>query len=304
MEGDDMSIQTPQQTQHSSLNHLSTHDQFISILAHDGMQLKGIRYNPVGPVRGSILLNAGTGIPQKFYTGFASYLAERGYGVLTYDYRGVGESRPSSLAGYRASKMDWGKLDMTAAFSTLQHLWPEHPHYVFGHSVGGQLLALMENNESIDAVATYGSGYGYWGNLKGSYRYFVGLLWYVGIPVMSSLFRYVPASKLGLGEDLPSGVARDWARWGKRSDYFTSEIGKHPGFQNLRCKWKAFLAEDDDIATPGNALPLYEMYPNIDLDVETLDPEALGARELGHLRFFSRSNRDAWHIVADWFDQQ
>ena len=61
---------------------------------------------------------------------------------------------------------------------------------------------------------------------------------------------------------------------------------------------------DGGIATPGNALPLYEMYPNIDLDVETLSPEALGARELGHLRFFSRSNRDAWHIVADWFDQQ
>ena len=42
-------------------------------------------------------------MPLRIYRGFASYLAGRGCAVLTYDYRGTGDSRPTSLAGFKAS---------------------------------------------------------------------------------------------------------------------------------------------------------------------------------------------------------
>lgn len=281
----------------AGLQHIQTRE--VVIEAQDGMELAGTLYQPIQAPYASILLNSGTGIPRTYYTGVAAYLADQGYVVLTYDFRGVGGSRPNSLAGFQATKRDWGKLDMTAAFDRLLRDFPDIPHYVFGHSVGGQLLALMDNADAIDGVISYGSGFGYWGNIKGSYRYFVAAMWYIGIPLFTSLFRYLPAKRFKLGEDLPSGVAHDWARWGKRPDYFIGELGTHPGFSKLNCPWVALLAEDDEVATEANARPLYDLYPNADVNLRIIRPSEFDVKELGHMSFFSRKNRDAWTILLD-----
>lgn len=273
----------------------------IRFKARDGYPLTGSYFAPANP-RATVLLNAGTGIPRRFYTGFATDLARRGYAVLTYDYRGVGDAAPRRMRGFKATKVDWGRLDMSAAFAELRKRHPGLPRCVFGHSVGGQLLALMDGVEHIDAVATYGSGFGYWAQIDGAYRYLVAGLWYVGVPLFTRLMGYMPAKPLGLGEDLPAGVARDWARWGKRSTYFASEIGDAPGFAALNAPWRAFLATDDHIATPANATGLHRLY-DAPIEIQWLDPEDFGCDELGHLKFFSRSRWAAWGGVADWFDQ-
>ena len=104
----------------------------VTISTRDGQLLEGVQYDPVSGAKAAILINAGTGIPQYFYASFAAYLASRGFGVLTYDYRGIGASAPRSLRGYEATKVDWGRLDFTAAFSRLEREYPEVPHYVFG----------------------------------------------------------------------------------------------------------------------------------------------------------------------------
>lgn len=283
------------------LQHIQTRE--VVMEASDGMELAGTLYQPIQAPKASILLSGGTGIPRTYYTGVSAYLADHGYAVLTYDFRGVGGSRPTSLAGFEATKRDWARLDMSAAFQRLVADFPDIPHYVLGHSVGGQLLALMENPEAIDGVVTYGSGFGYWANIKGSYRYFVAAMWYVGIPLITSLFRYLPAKRLNLGEDLPTGVAADWARWGKRSDYFGDELGDEPGFAKVDCPWVALLAEDDNIATESNARPLYNMYPNANVQVRTLKPQDYDLAELGHMHFFSRRKKEAWTALLEAFAQ-
>lgn len=277
----------------------------IRIRTSDHEQLVGRTFVPADrqddPVA-AILLAGGTGIPRYFYDAFATYLAQNGYAVLSFDYRGIGESAPDRLRGYQASKLDWGRLDLSAAFDRLQLEWPNVPYLFFGHSVGGQLVALMRGAEKLSAVATYGSAFGYWGGMDGSYKYFVASLWYVGIPVLTSVFGYAPAQRLGLGVDLPRDVARDWARWGKRSDYFADEIGGEPGFAEIRAPWKAFVACDDEIATPSNAHGLYDMYAT-DIVVDRLLPARFGYDDIGHLKFFSRARQEAWPVVVEWFDR-
>ena len=60
---------------------------------------------------------------------FAGYLARRGCAVLTYDYRGIGDSRqnaligynkPKSLVGFKATMSDWAALDITAAVTWMR----------------------------------------------------------------------------------------------------------------------------------------------------------------------------------------
>jgi predicted alpha/beta hydrolase len=283
---------------------IAIHEEALSFPAKDGYTLHGFRFSPKEiPLRGTIVIHPATAITQRFYKAFAMYLAERGYGVLTYDLRGIGLSRPPKLAGFPASKLDWAKLDMSAAFDQLALLWPDLPRCAFGHSLGGQFFALLDRPEDLTAIVTYGSGFGYWGNIDGAYRYFVAALWYLVVPMGTRIFRYMPAKRLGMAEDLPAAAARDWARWGRRPEYFTSEIGHLPGFTALRAPWKAFLAADDDVATRKNAEALYALYPHAQIDIEILHPARFGCKELGHLRFFSRTNRPAWHVVADFFDR-
>ncbi len=272
----------------------------IRFRAADFYELHGQTFVPPNP-KASVLLSTGTGIPQWFYTHFATNLAARGYAVMTWDYRGIGASAPESLRGLKATKRDWGRLDTSAALARCKHEFPDIPLFVFGHSVGGQLLGITKGVELIDGVATYGSGFGYWGEMPQPYGLFVASLWYVTIPVLSRAFGYMPAKLLGLGEDLPAGVAQDWARWGRRRTYFKSELEHETGFRLLDAPFKAFVASDDDIARGSNVDLLYEMFAT-DIETEVLQPADFGLDSLGHIEFFSRRRKSAWRVVPDYFD--
>ncbi len=272
----------------------------MQVPALDGRRLAGSYFEPANAVRGTVLLLSGTGIPRRFYAPFAAHLARRGFGTLTLDYRGIGESRPERWQGFEATKQDWARFDFSGGFDWLELREPSVPRFVFGHSVGGQLLGLMARPEAIDAVVTFGTSFGYWRNMTGAYGWMVGGLWYVGIPLLTSLFGYMPSSKLGLGEDLPTGVAREWARWGRRPDYFTAELADRPGFAALTAPWLALYASDDEVATPANAEPMLALYPNAATRIETLVPASHGHGSIGHLSFFRRNKSDLWPLASDW----
>jgi predicted alpha/beta hydrolase len=55
-----------------------------------------------------VIMNSASDVPQGFYRQFATALAEAGYTVITYDYRGIAGSRPSSLHGFATRTSDWG----------------------------------------------------------------------------------------------------------------------------------------------------------------------------------------------------
>ena len=88
-------------------------------------------------------------MPRKIYRGFATYLAGRGSVVLTYDYRGIGGSRPASLKGFAATMSDWAALDVASAVTWMRGRYKGLPLAVVGHSFGGQAIGLLPNNDMI-----------------------------------------------------------------------------------------------------------------------------------------------------------
>src|SRR6476620_4694738 len=94
----------------------------ITLPAMDGYPLAATLFLPRGAKRHAVLINSATAVQRKIYRGFAGYLARRGCAVLTYDYRGTGDSRqksltaydqPRSLVGFVSSMSEWAALDVT-----------------------------------------------------------------------------------------------------------------------------------------------------------------------------------------------
>src|SRR5712671_7288129 len=108
----------------------------ITFPAMDGYLLGATLFLPLGAKRHAVLINSATAVPRKVYRGFAGYLAQRGCAVLTYDYRGTGDSRqkaltgynqPKSLVGFKASMSDWAAQDITAAVAWMRQRYHGMP---------------------------------------------------------------------------------------------------------------------------------------------------------------------------------
>src|SRR5918999_2179825 len=106
----------------------------VMLPANDGYMLAATLFLPRGAKQQAILINSATAVPRKIYRAFATYLAGRGSVVLTYDYRGIGDSRPASLKGFPATMSDWAALDVAATVSWMRGRYKGLPLSVVGHS--------------------------------------------------------------------------------------------------------------------------------------------------------------------------
>lgn len=251
-----------------------------------------------------MLLSGATGVPQGFYAAFAAHLASRGFPTLTYDYRGIGGSRPSSLRGFEARMQDWARLDASAALTWLKER--EHgPLFLVGHSVGGQLVGLVHGHERLRANLAVATSTGTWWKMSGSYRLFCAFVWYVFAPPALGLAGYLPARRIGAGEDLPAGVAREWSRWCRSEDYFGRHLPTEDlqAMSDVRQPWRSIAFTDDPIANRTTVPALLSFYPSVHLESRFVAPREIGASRIGHLGFFSRRLGDRlWPLAVEFLE--
>ena len=124
----------------------------VQLECADSTMLIGTLFRPATPPHTALLLTSGTGIPRGFYRRFSAFAAESGFLVLTFDYRGVGDSAPARLKGCGIVYRDWGQQDVPAASACLREQAPELPLGVVGHSTGGQQLALSPAVDDVDEI--------------------------------------------------------------------------------------------------------------------------------------------------------
>jgi predicted alpha/beta hydrolase len=274
--------------------------------AIDGFPLGGFLLEPPATIhpKAIIQLNSATGVRKEFYLKFAHYLAHQGFIVVGFDYRGIGASRPRHLRGFEAYMRYWGERDMTGVLDWVQAQYPAVKKFVIGHSIGGQLIGLMPNHHLLSGIVTIASSSGYWRIMPAPYRYFTALIWYGFIPLTTALLGYAPAKRIGQGEDLPKGVAREWATWCKNDRYIASEFGatiQQHYYTDVQQPLKAYILEDDTIATHHTVPALLKLYTNADICVESIAPDDIGAKQIGHFGFFSeRIGKPLWNRPVDW----
>src|SRR5262249_26659367 len=115
--------------------------------AADGYSLAATLRRPAGAPKGFVLVASATATPRQYYGRFANYPAARVFSVMTFDYRGIGGSRPASLRGFECKMRDWAALDISAAVDFAAR--EGGPLLYVGHSYGGQALGLLPNNQKV-----------------------------------------------------------------------------------------------------------------------------------------------------------
>jgi predicted alpha/beta hydrolase len=276
----------------------------LSLHTQDGRTLVARAYQPVGAVRRAVLLSPAMGVPQAFYRPFATWLAEQGVAVLTFDYRGMGESAPRSLRGYAASITDWATLDQPAALAELLRRWPDVPRTYLGHSLGGQIFGWLDGHEHFDRMVTVASGSGYWRYNAPQLRFSVHVLWWFIAPVALALFGHFPGERLGVLGTLPRDVMWQWRRWCLHPDYVGAEgADLRARYAEVRTPITAAVIEDDELISPEGVHRLYRLYPNAKTRFEPLKPQAHGLKRLGHFGLFKPQAATAlWPLALQWID--
>lgn len=279
-------------------------DPTLRIPALDGFELAATLHAPEGSgAEGTVvLINSATAVKRGYYDSYARHLAADGFTVLAWDYRGIGGSRPPRLAGFEARMLDWGRKDLGGVLEWIGlHLRPRKL-LVVGHSAGGQIVGLTDGNWRIDGLLAVGSQSGWWGHWPVPERYRMALRWYL-VPVITRLFGYLPGA-LGTKEDLPAGVAREWARWGRSPGYLFAD-GLLDGFARFRGPLLAYSFSDDAYAPAPAVESLLDAYSSADVTRRHLTPADVGVSEIGHFGFFRERFRDTlWRESVAWLRRQ
>lgn len=283
---------------------MSTGPRFLRVRARDGYPLAVSLFEPAGGSGPQVVLAPAMGVGRRFYDRYAAYLASRGFSVASFDYRGIGGSRPPERAGFDARLLDWGRHDLAAVVEWAAGREPGAGPLVVGHSLGAQLVGVDPAAARVTAMIAVAAGTGYWRAWGVPERYALAFLWHAAMPALTRAFGYFPARLLRIGEqDLPPGVALDWARWCRHPDYAVDASGEavREGFRAFSGRIRAYSFADDFYAPRRGVDRLLGLFEAADVEHRHVRPGDVGLEDIGHFGFFRKSSREPlWRESARW----
>lgn len=263
---------------------LPTRQSALSLYADDGRRLAATLFEPSAPPQAAIVVCGALGVPRRYYRSFASWMAERGVAVLTFDYRGSGESLDGPIRQDPATLYDWGRYDMDAAITAARSRWPDAPTWALCHSFGGQALGLTPHRAELSGAIVVASASGDMALYDTRFGHVMRFTMHVAIPAVTRAVGYMPG-RLGLGTDLPAGVVRQWSEWCRTPNYLVGALGE-TGHADLAIPMHFFRIADDTYAPERPARALEGWYQRATVRSRTLHPREVGLRKLGHFGLF------------------
>jgi predicted alpha/beta hydrolase len=276
------------------------------IMCVDRFAIAATIYSPNKDVKGAILIGPATGIKRQFYANFASFLAENGYGVITFDNRGIGDSLVGSVSDSDASLQCWGQKDMPAVFEQLKKSFPNTKYHLIGHSAGGQLVGLMDNAMDLTSLFNFACSSGQLKNMTGLYSLKAHFCMNLFIPLSNIIFGHTKSQWLGMGEPLPKAVAQQWRAWCNSQGYVKAAFGKtvhNHLYDDLSIPSMWVNSTDDDIAIDANVKDMLTVFTKLNPETLTLSPSDYSLNEIGHMKFFSRKSQALWFHALNWLER-
>ena len=259
-------------------------------------------YEPEGGPRASVVIGGAMGVRQSYYEAFALWMAQQGFRVTTFDYRGHGDSLQGAMRDVKADLFDWAQ-DYEAVISAAKAALPSQPLYLLGHSLGAQLPGLLKKPEQVAGLLSVAAGSGYWRDNAPRLKRMVPYFWWVLVPLATRLWGYFPGRTLRKVGDLPAGVILQWRRWCLNPTYSVGAEGPAAAqsYADVRFPVLALWMSDDELMTLRGTHSLVKLYRNAPARVERIAPEDINALRIGHFGFFREQFRQTlWpRAVAD-----
>ena len=274
----------------------------LQLQAADGYKLAASHFTAAGDQ--FIVMAGATAVPRGFYKRFAEFAWARGINVITTDYRGIGDSKYGSLKGFEMEYADWSRYDLAAA---VDYAAARGKVWLVGHSLGGHAIGQLPRPNELQAAYVCGVGAGWHGWMPRPERYRAWLLWNVIGPLTTRIYGYNPMSKLGMGEDLPMGVYRDWKKWCAHPHYFSDDPGARvitDKFAEVKIPLGAAVTTDDLWAQPASRDAFFKGYSGTNVDRIDLTPAELGVKQVGHMGYFrAQTGVVLWPRILNWLAQ-
>jgi len=276
----------------------------IRFRAADGRSLGGSWWGGEAASERTIVFLSGIACPRRYFRWLAGYLAERGFGVLTFDYRGIGESKDPFSDDPGVTLDDWVNLDLPAAVAEARRRADPRFLAVVAHSIGGQLLGQSPIRNEIDATLLIASQ-------RSIPRLFHGFaktrlrLGYALFPMIIRLLGYVPSCPLWFPERCPGETMLQLGRW-SREETYTDDTGEQVDdrFADYAGPLGAIgFADDRYYAPPAAVRALADLYRGAKVRLETIDPASYGVASIGHTGMFHRgAPRALWDRVIEYLN--
>ena len=279
----------------------------IQFNAVDGVLLNGVVIEAEQP-KAVVLLNPGTATKTHFYRPFAEYLADNGYHVMLWNYRGFCISRTQELAHSDIEYTHIGERDIPAAITKAKALYPDLPLYCIGHSTGGQQIGLAANCNELDGLISVAVSTGYYSDMPAGYRRQAKLFFKVITPISIALFGYVKAKKLNLMEDLPPKLAKEWGQWCAKPDFmfdkkFKQQKPQIAEYRTFEFPVHVLTADDDEISTAANTERFWRHIKSTKpIEFTYYKAAEMPNKAVGHFGYFRRANQQVWVDILRHLD--
>lgn len=249
----------------------------------------------------AVIISSAVGTTRGYYAKFAQSLVNHGFQVVTFDNRGIGESK-AHMDDVDATLSSWGEKDLAAVINWIC-IHENEPHIsLVGHSVAGQLFPLAKNRSYIRAayfIASQTAASKYW---SGRQRLSVNLLWNLILPATTSITGKLPSWAYGGKHDLPKHVATEWATWGKHQNGVLQDCPERVrAFKEIDIPLRFISIDDDHLLAPKRAVAqLFDQYGSVKKDHQHWFPADFGKKSIGHFGFFRSANQEMWQDVHLW----
>lgn len=279
----------------------------VSFTSIGDMSLTGTWFIPAATAEPAIavIVAGGAGVLAHSYRHLARHLALRGAAVLTFDYRGVGQSQRGDLRQLVARTEEWS-ADVDAALEHARRAFPDAELTAVAHSVGTSLLGAAPLASQLIRAVLMGPHTAYWGDYLPGWRWPMKLMWHVLMPMITNAVGYFPGKALHLGEDIPRGIALDWANR-RRPDVLCDDEAERrfaaalQRYHEVTAHTLALTISDDAFATALAAQRLLSYYPKVKATHEVVEPKVLGFPRLGHFGFIRKTSGPYfWDKAAHW----
>ena len=246
-----------------------------------------------GAALAQIVVAPAMGVLQSYYQSFARWLAEQGYGVTTFDYRGHGLSLQGPLRDAKADLLDWAQ-DCELVALHIKKQFPGQRLLWIGHSVGSQLPGLAAIALPINGLLSVGSGSGYWRDNAAPTKRVIRLFWWGIAPLATAMFGGFPGRKLGIIGDLPAGVLWQWRRWCLNPHYGIGVEGEWAAdaYAAAHYPLHALYFDDDEMMSLASVQSLVGWYRNAPSTLEKVNPAIVPSGRIGHMGYFREEMRE------------
>ena len=273
-----------------------------TIRTTDGTRIWISCYSP-GKSNGKVILVApGIGLTHDYYHLFACFLRQYGYTVITFDYRGVGNSAPQKLSGYEATMYQWAVQDINAVTLYTKQHFPNYELIYIGHCIGGEIIGLAPASQYINRLVLVSSALS------------CGRLWPLrdrikteGLKILANglnkIFGYFPGKPLSIFGNLPKGVIHEWANWCENHNGLFDDFPDN-NYRKLSIPILAFTFSDDWHCPPRAVKELLDRFENSTITWYHMKPKEIGMKKIGHIGFFYVGMRSIlWKSLLQWIEK-